>query len=77
MLLEKKDLGGICLNWGCIPTKSILRSAEIFDYIKNSSDYGIKTTSVKPDLMNIIKRSRSVAKKLSDGINFLFKKNKN
>ena len=76
LVIEKKDLGGICLNWGCIPTKSILRSAEIFDYIKNSSDYGIKTTSVKPDLMNIIKRSRSVAKKLSDGIDFLFKKNK-
>ena len=76
LVIEKKDLGGICLNWGCIPTKSILRSAEIFDYIKNSSDYGIKSTSVKPDLMNIIKRSRSVAKKLSDGINFLFKKNK-
>ena len=75
LVIEKKDLGGICLNWGCIPTKSILRSAEIFDYIKNSSDYGIKTTSVKPDLMNIIKRSRSVAKKLSDGIDFLFKKN--
>ena len=54
LVIEKKDLGGICLNWGCIPTKSILRSAEIFDYIKHSSDYGIKTTSVKPDLMNII-----------------------
>ena len=76
LVIEKKDLGGICLNWGCIPTKSVLRSAEIYDYMKNSSNYGLRSTSVTPDMVNIIKRSRSVAQKLSKGIDYLFKKNK-
>ena len=75
VVIEKKDLGGICLNWGCIPTKALLRSSEIYDFMKNSSTFGLKIKNAEPDINNIIKRSRDVAKKLSNGIDFLFKKN--
>ncbi len=76
VVIEKKDLGGICLNWGCIPTKAILRSSELYDFMKNSSNFGLNIKNVEPNINSIIKRSRDVAKKLSSGIEFLFKKNK-
>ena len=76
VVIEKKDLGGVCLNWGCIPTKALLRTSEIYDYIKNSSHFGIDIKENKLNIKEIIKRSRNVAKKLSTGIEFLFKKNK-
>ena len=75
-VIEKKDLGGICLNWGCIPTKALLRTSEIYDYIKNSSHFGIDISQNKLNIKEIVQRSRDVAKKLSRGIDFLFKKNK-
>ena len=75
-VIEKKDLGGICLNWGCIPTKALLRTSEIYDYIKNSSHFGIDISQNKLNIKEIVQRSRDVAKKLSKGIDFLFKKNK-
>jgi dihydrolipoamide dehydrogenase len=75
-VIERAELGGICLNWGCIPTKSLLKSAQVFDYLNHASDYGITIEgSVKPDFGAIISRSRSVAEGMSKGIQFLFKKN--
>jgi dihydrolipoamide dehydrogenase len=75
-VIEKAELGGICLNWGCIPTKSLLKSAQVFEYISHASDYGIKISGeVKPDFNAIISRSRGVADSMSKGIQFLFKKN--
>jgi dihydrolipoamide dehydrogenase len=75
-VVEKAELGGICLNWGCIPTKSLLKSAQVFDYISHASDYGISVSGeAKPDFKAIISRSRSVAEGMSKGIQFLFKKN--
>jgi len=75
-VVEKAELGGICLNWGCIPTKSLLKSARVFEYINHASDYGIRVKGeVKPDFGAIIARSRSVADGMSKGIQFLFKKN--
>ena len=64
-VIEKKDLGGICLNWGCIPTKALLRTSEIYDYIKNSSHFGIDISQNKLNIKEIVQRSRDVAKKLS------------
>jgi len=76
-VIEKSELGGICLNWGCIPTKSLLKSAQVFDYIKHSAEYGIKVEGeVKPDFERMVRRSREVAEGMSKGIQFLFKKNK-
>jgi dihydrolipoamide dehydrogenase len=76
-VVEKAELGGICLNWGCIPTKSLLKSAQVFDYLNHAQDYGIKITGeVKPDFRAMIARSRSAAEGMSKGIQFLFKKNK-
>ncbi len=76
-IVEKAELGGICLNWGCIPTKSLLKSAQILDYLKHASDYGILVDgSVKPDFSAIIGRSRTVADGMSKGVQFLLKKNK-
>jgi len=76
-VVEKSELGGICLNWGCIPTKALLKSAQVFEYIKHSVDYGIEVTGeVRPDFSKIVGRSRSVADGMSKGIQFLFKKNK-
>ncbi len=74
--VERENLGGICLNWGCIPTKALLRSAEIYHLAKNGADYGLKIGSVDYDFATIVKRSRGVASQLSGGIKGLFKKNK-
>ncbi len=74
-LIEKENLGGICLNWGCIPTKSLLRSSEIKHLIDNSNDYGFSISNYKINFGDIIKRSRSVAKNLSSGVSHLMKKN--
>lgn len=75
-VVEKESLGGICLNWGCIPTKALLKSANVFEYISHASDYGITVKDAKPDLDGMVKRSRGVADGMSKGIQFLFKKNK-
>ncbi|MFW5659461.1 MAG: FAD-dependent oxidoreductase, partial [Bacteroidota bacterium] len=75
-VIERESLGGICLNWGCIPTKALLKSAEVFDYLNHAGDYGLKTGSVDYDFDAVIKRSRDVADGMNKGIQFLFKKNK-
>ncbi|MDD4756388.1 MAG: dihydrolipoyl dehydrogenase [Prolixibacteraceae bacterium] len=76
-VIEKESLGGICLNWGCIPTKSLLKSAQAFEYALHASEYGVTVEgAVKPDFSAMIKRSRGVAEGMSKGIQFLFKKNK-
>ena len=75
-VVEKAELGGICLNWGCIPTKALLKSANVFEYIKHASDYGVEVKDSKADLGAMVKRSRSVADSNSKGVTFLFKKNK-
>jgi dihydrolipoamide dehydrogenase len=74
--IERESLGGICLNWGCIPTKALLRSAEMLDHFQHAKDFGIKVGSVEADFPAIIQRSRGIADKVSKGIGFLFKKNK-
>ncbi len=75
-VVERESLGGICLNWGCIPTKALLKSANVFEYINHANDYGITVNDSKPDFDAIVKRSRSVADGMSNGIQFLMKKNK-
>ncbi len=76
-VVEKAELGGICLNWGCIPTKSLLKSAQVYAYIKHAGDYGIRLSEkVQPDLTKMVERSREVAQGMSKGVQFLFKKNK-
>ena len=76
-VVEKAELGGICLNWGCIPTKALLKSAQVFNYLTHASDYGVSVEGeVKPDFEAMVKRSRGVADGMSKGIQFLFKKNK-
>src|SRR5688500_16422014 len=75
-IVEKAELGGICLNWGCIPTKALLKSANVFEYIKHASDYGITVKDASADFGGIVKRSRGVADKMSNGVTFLMKKNK-
>ena len=75
-IVERESLGGICLNWGCIPTKALLKSAQVFEYINHAAEYGITVGEAKADFGAIIKRSRSVATKMSGGIQFLMKKNK-
>ncbi|HRJ29479.1 MAG TPA: dihydrolipoyl dehydrogenase [Cyclobacteriaceae bacterium] len=75
-VVEKAELGGVCLNWGCIPTKALLKSANVFEYIKHAKDYGIEVKDAKADLPGMVKRSRDVAAGMSKGIQFLFKKNK-
>jgi dihydrolipoamide dehydrogenase len=75
-IVERESLGGICLNWGCIPTKALLKSAQVFDYIKHAKDYGISVSDAKHDFDAVIKRSRGVADGMSKGIAFLMKKNK-
>jgi dihydrolipoamide dehydrogenase len=74
-IVEKESLGGICLNWGCIPTKALLKSAQVYEYLKHSSNYGINATGTH-DFGGVIKRSRGVADKMSKGVQFLMKKNK-
>ncbi len=77
VVVEKAEIGGICLNWGCIPTKALLKSAQVFNYMKHANDYGIAVEAeVKPDLEKIVARSRGVADSMSKGVQFLFKKNK-
>jgi dihydrolipoamide dehydrogenase len=75
-IIERETLGGICLNWGCIPTKALLRSAEIFHYMQHAGDYGLTATGISADLGAVVKRSRGVAKQLNQGIGHLMKKNK-
>lgn len=75
-IVERESLGGICLNWGCIPTKALLKSANVYEYISHASDYGIKVGSAEADFGAMIKRSRDVANGMSNGIQFLMKKNK-
>lgn len=75
-VVERETLGGICLNWGCIPTKALLKSAQVFEYINHAEDYGIKVDKASVDFTGMIKRSRNVADGMSKGINFLFRKNK-
>ena len=75
-VVEKSYLGGICLNWGCIPTKALLRSAEIYHYMEHAKDYGLSAKDVAYDAGAVVKRSRAVAQQLSNGVGFLLKKNK-
>ena len=75
-VVEKAELGGICLNWGCIPTKALLKSAQVFEYIQHAKDYGINVGEASADFGAVISRSRGVAGGMSKGINFLFRKNK-
>ncbi len=75
-VVERSELGGICLNWGCIPTKALLKSANVFEYIQHAEDYGIKVKDAEADFSAMIKRSRNVADGMSKGIQFLMKKNK-
>ena len=74
-VVERAELGGICLNWGCIPTKSLLKSAQVLEYARHAADYGIKVENAEADFNAIIARSRGVADKMSKGIQYLFKKN--
>jgi dihydrolipoamide dehydrogenase len=75
-IVERENLGGICLNWGCIPTKALLRSAEIFHYMQHAGDYGLIASGISADIDAVVKRSRGVAKQLNQGIGHLMKKNK-
>jgi len=75
-IVERESLGGICLNWGCIPTKALLKSAQVFEYLSHAEDYGIKVNGGKADFSNVVKRSRDVADSMSKGVQFLMKKNK-
>jgi dihydrolipoamide dehydrogenase len=75
-IIERESLGGICLNWGCIPTKALLKSAQVFEYLNHAEDYGIKVNGGEADFPAIVKRSRGVADGMSKGIQFLMKKNK-
>ena len=75
-IVEKESLGGVCLNWGCIPTKALLKSAQVFEYINHAEDFGIKVNGAEADFDGVISRSRGVADGMSKGIDFLMKKNK-
>ncbi len=75
-VVEKESLGGVCLNWGCIPTKALLKSAQVFEYLNHADDYGLSAENVTQDFKKIISRSRNVASGMSKGVTFLMKKNK-
>lgn len=75
-IVEKENLGGVCLNWGCIPTKALIKSAQVFEYLNHASDYGLRATGVDKDFDAVVKRSRNVAGTMSKGVQFLMKKNK-
>lgn len=75
-IIEKESLGGVCLNWGCIPTKALLKSAQVFDYLKNAEDYGLTIKEFDKDFGKVVERSRGVADGMSKGVQFLMKKNK-
>jgi len=76
LVVERQHLGGICLNWGCIPTKALLKSAEVYEYAKKASEYGVIVSDAKPDIKAMVKRSRDVAAQMNRGIEYLFRKNK-
>ena len=75
-IVERSELGGVCLNWGCIPTKALLKSAQVFEYLNHAADYGITVTGGEADIKKVVKRSRDVADGMSKGVQFLMKKNK-
>ena len=75
-VVEKESLGGVCLNWGCIPTKALLKSAQVFEYLNHAEDYGLSAKNIGRDFSKVVKRSRNVASGMSKGVNFLMKKNK-
>jgi dihydrolipoamide dehydrogenase len=75
-VVEREELGGICLNWGCIPTKALLKSAQVYEYMKHVDSYGLKAKEIDKDFSAVIKRSRGVAESMSKGVQFLMKKNK-
>src|SRR6187399_3300919 len=75
-IVEAAELGGICLNWGCIPTKALLKSAQVFEYLQHAKDYGIEVNGFSADFGAVIQRSRDVAGAMSKGVQFLLKKNK-
>jgi dihydrolipoamide dehydrogenase len=75
-IIEKESLGGVCLNWGCIPTKALLKSAQVFEYLQHAEDYGLKAENVDKDFDGVVQRSRKVADGMSKGVQFLMKKNK-
>ena len=75
-IVERENLGGICLNWGCIPTKALLRSAEVFHQMKHAASYGLSADNITADLAAVVARSRGVAKQLNQGVTHLMKKNK-
>ena len=75
-IVERESLGGICLNWGCIPTKALLKSAQVYEYLNHSKEYGISAENIKADFNGVVKRSRDVADAMSKGVQFLMKKNK-
>ena len=75
-VVEKENLGGVCLNWGCIPTKALLKSAQVFEYVKHAADYGVSVDGFDKDFASMVKRSREVANGMSNGVQFLMKKNK-
>ncbi len=75
-IVEKESLGGVCLNWGCIPTKALIKSADVFNYLNHAADYGLKADNVDKDFTAVVKRSRDVADGMSKGVQFLMKKNK-
>ncbi|MAY22185.1 MAG: dihydrolipoyl dehydrogenase [Flavobacteriaceae bacterium] len=75
-IVEKESLGGVCLNWGCIPTKALLKSAQVFDYLKHAEDYGLSVKEFDKDFSKVVQRSRGVAEGMSKGVQFLMKKNK-
>ncbi|MEZ5921710.1 MAG: dihydrolipoyl dehydrogenase [Parvularculaceae bacterium] len=76
IIVEREHMGGVCLNWGCIPTKALLRSAEVFTQMKHAADYGLKADNISFDIKAVVKRSRDVAARMEKGVNFLMKKNK-
>lgn len=75
-VIEKESLGGVCLNWGCIPTKALLKSAQVYEYLNHAKEYGISADNIKADFNAVVKRSRDVAEGMSKGVQFLMKKNK-
>ena len=75
-VIEKESLGGVCLNWGCIPTKALLKSAQVFDYLKHAEDYGLSLENPDKDFTKVVERSRGIANGMSNGVQFLMKKNK-
>ncbi|MBL4663050.1 MAG: FAD-dependent oxidoreductase, partial [Flavobacteriaceae bacterium] len=75
-IIEKESLGGVCLNWGCIPTKALLKSAQVFEYLKHAEDYGLIVTGADKDFTKVVERSRDIADGMSKGVQFLMKKNK-